>query len=240
MQLALTHANRVATMGQLTASIAHEVSQPMTASVNDASAALRFLNAHPPDLEEVRQALEEIAHHGQRAGEVLGRIRGLVKKAPPQRERLDINKAIFGVIALTRSEVVTRGVLLQTDLAEGLPLIDGDPIQLQQVIVNLVLNALEAMDSNDGDARELQITTTTDASSAALVAVRDTGPGLDPTRVDRLFEAFYTTKPTGMGMGLSISRSIVEDHGGRLWASPNAPRGAIFQFTVPTHSDNSS
>jgi len=233
VQMELTHANRVTSIGQLTASVAHEVSQPIAAAVTNAQAALRWLGAQPPDLEEVRQALGRIIKNGGRAGDVIGRIRALIKKAPPRRDRFDLNEAILDVIALTRSEVLKHGVSLKTQLPTGLPAVDGDRIQLQQVILNLILNAVEAMGGIDEGARELQISTETDAAGGVLVAVRDTGPGLDPTSVDRLFEAFYTTKPGGMGMGLSICRSIIEAHGGRLWACANEPWGAVFQFTLP-------
>jgi PAS domain S-box-containing protein len=233
VQMDLTHANRVTAMGQLTASVAHEVNQPITAAVTNAQAALRWLGAQPPDLEEVRQALGRIIKNGGRAGEVIGRIRALVKKAPPRKDRFDLNEAILDVIALTRSEVLKHGVSLQTQLAAGLSAVDGDRIQLQQVILNLILNAVEAMSGIEAGGRALRISSETDAAGGVLVTVRDTGPGLDPTGVNRLFEAFYTTKPDGMGMGLSISRSIIEAHGGRLWACANEPWGAAFQFTLP-------
>src|SRR5580704_10637288 len=233
VQMELTHGNRVTTIGQLTASVAHEVSQPIAAAVTNAQAALRWLGAQPPDLEEVRQALGRIIKNGGRAGDVIGRIRALIKKAFPRKDRFDLNEAILDVIALTRSEVLKHGVSLQTQLLTGLPAVDGDRIQLQQVILNLILNAVEAMSDIDEGARELRISTEADAAGGVLVTVRDTGPGLDPTSVDRLFEAFYTTKPGGMGMGLSICRSIIEAHGGRLWACANEPWGAVFQFTLP-------
>ena len=233
----LAHANRVATMGQLTASIAHEVNQPITAAVTNAHAALRWLGAQPPDLEEVRQALAQIIENGTRAGNVIGRIRSLIKKAPSPKGRFDLNEAVRDVIALTRSEMLRYGVSMQTQLATGLPAVDGDRIQLQQVVLNLILNAVEAMSGIDDGPRELQISTARDASGPVLVAVRDSGPGVDPKGVDRVFEAFFTTKPGGMGMGLAICRSIIEAHGGRLWASANEPRGAIFQFTFPPAPD---
>jgi PAS domain S-box-containing protein len=232
-QMELAHSNRVTTMGQLTASIAHEVNQPIAAAVANAEAASRWLAARPPDLEEVRQSLGAIIENGKRAGDVIGRIRALIKKAPPHKERFDLNEAILDVIALTRSEVLRHGVAVQTQLAEGLPRVEGDRVQLQQVILNLILNAVEAMSGLAEGARELRISAETDAAHGVLVAVRDTGPGLEQTNVDRLFEAFYTTKPSGMGMGLAICRSIIEAHGGRLWASANEPLGAVFQFTLP-------
>ena len=233
MQMELAHANRVATMGQLTASIAHEVKQPITATFTNVQAALRWLGAQPPELEEVRQALARIAKDANRASDVIGRIRGLIGKAPPQKDALAINEAIREVLALLQGEAVKHGVSVQTRLAEGLPLIQGDRVQLQQVILNLIVNAIEAMASLGERAREVLISTEPDASGAVRVSVRDSGPGLDPQRVERLFEAFYTTKPGGLGMGLSICRSIIEAHGGRLWASANEPRGAVFQFTLP-------
>lgn len=233
----LAHVNRVATMGQLTASIAHEVNQPIAAAVTNAHAALHWLRAQPPDLEEVRKTLDNIVKDGKRAGDVIGRIRALIKKAPPRKGRFDLNEAILDVIALTRSEVLKHGVSLQTQLATGLPSVEGDRVQLQQVILNLIMNAIEAMSGLDAGARELLISTETEASGGVVVGVRDSGPGLDPQSMDRLFEAFYTTKSSGMGMGLAICRSIVEANGGRLWATANEPRGAVFQFTLPPERD---
>jgi C4-dicarboxylate-specific signal transduction histidine kinase len=230
---ALAHANRVATMGQLTASIAHEVKQPIAATVINAQAALRWLGAQPPELEEVRQALECVAGDGLRASEVIDRIRALVEKSPPRKEALAINEVICEVIVLLHGEVVKHGIAVQTQLAEGLPRIQGDRVQLQQVILNLILNAIEAMHGAGEGARELQVSTVKAEGGGVLVAVRDTGPGLDPVEFERLFEAFYTTKPGGLGMGLSICRSIVEAHGGQLWADVNRPHGAVLQFAVP-------
>jgi PAS domain S-box-containing protein len=232
-QTELAHVNRVTTMGQLTASIAHEVNQPIAAAVTNAYAALRWLRASPPDLEEVRQSLGQVIENGRRAGDVIDGIRALVKKAPPRSSRFDLNEAILDVIALTRSEVLKHGVALQTELATGLPSVDGDRVQLQQVILNLIMNAAEAMGDLGEERRELLISTRTDAAGGVLVAVRDSGPGLDPTSAHCVFEAFYTTKSTGLGMGLAICRSIIEAHGGRLWASANQPRGTVFQFTLP-------
>jgi PAS domain S-box-containing protein len=241
-QVALAHANRVTTMGQLTASIAHEVNQPIAAAVTNAHAALRWLGGHPPDLEEVRQSLDAIIKDGNRAGDVIGRIRALVKKAPPRHDQLDINEAILEVIEVTRSELLRNGVSLQTELAKGLSLIRGDRIQLQQLVLNLIMNAVEAMsDANKGSrggSRDLLISTAEDGSKGLLVAVRDSGPGLDPEGLVRLFDPFYTTKPGGMGMGLSICRSIIEAHGGRIWAT-NVPNGATFHFTLPSQAASS-
>ena len=235
VETALAHANRVATMGQLTASIAHEVSQPIHAVAINAQAASLWLAAQPPDLEEVGKILARIIENSNRAGDVIGRIRALVKKAPLRKDRLEINEVIREVIELTRGEAEKNGVSVRTQLADGLPLIEGDRVQLQQVILNLIVNALQAM-SGDGDgARELLISTGTAESDGVLVTVRDSGPGVPPSSLERLFDAFYTTKADGMGMGLSICRSIIEAHGGRLWASENLPRGAVFQFTAPAY-----
>jgi signal transduction histidine kinase len=236
-QAELAHVNRVATMGQLAASIAHEVNQPIGATVTNAQAALRWLGARTPNLDEARQALDQIVRDGKRAGDVVSRIHALVKKAPERKDRFDINEAISEVIALTRSEVLRHGISLQTHFATGLPRVQGDRTQVQQVILNLILNAVEAMSGNREGARELLIRTRRDGSDAVLVAVRDSGPGLDPTNMDRIFEAFYTTKPEGMGMGLAICRSIIDAHGGRLWAVANKPRGAVFRFTFPLERD---
>jgi PAS domain S-box-containing protein len=240
VQMELAHANRVATMGQLTASIAHEVNQPIAATATNAAAALRWLGVGSANLEEARQALRRIVNDATRAGDIIGRIRELTKKAPARRDRVDINEAIREVIELTRGEAVKAGVSVQTNLAEGLPLIHGDRVQLQQVNLNLIINAIEAMSGIAEAPRELLITTGQAEPGDVLVAVRDSGPGLAPEALERLFEAFYTTKPSGLGLGLSICRSIIEAHGGRLWATANVPRGAIFQFTVPAHSHGAS
>jgi signal transduction histidine kinase len=235
-QSELAHINRVATIGQLTASIAHEVNQPIAAAVINAQAASRWLTARPPDLDQIRQALDNIVRDCKRAGDVIGGIHALIKKTPPRKDRFDLNEAIFEIITLTRSEVLRHGVSLRTQLAASLPAVEGDRIQLQQVIVNLILNAVEAMNSIDEGARKLRISTEMEAAGGVLVTVRDSGPGLAPTCMDRVFEAFYTTKPEGVGMGLAICRSIIEAHGGRLWAAANEPRGAVFQFSLPPES----
>jgi PAS domain S-box-containing protein len=234
-QTALAHANRVTTMGQLTASIAHEVNQPIAATVANADAALRWLGGHPPDLEEVRQALHAIIKDGHRAGDVIGRIRGLIKNVPPRDDQLDINELILEVIGVTRSELLRSGISLQTELANGLPLVRGDRVQLQQIVLNLIMNAVEAMSDAPKGSRELLIGTAEDQSNGVLVAVRDSGPGLNPESFERLFDPFYTTKAGGMGMGLSICRSIVEGHGGRIEAAANVPQGASFHFSLPGH-----
>ena len=234
MQSELAHANRITTMGQLTASIVHEVKQPITATATNAEAALRWLDRQPPNLEEARQMLADIVKDSHRAGDVIDRMRDLIKKAPPRMDRVEINGAIREVIELTYSEAVKNGVSVQTQFAESLPLIQGDRVQLQQVMLNLIINAIQAMSGLAAGVRELRITTENTESEGVRVGVRDTGPGLSPESLSRLFEPFYTTKPEGMGMGmgLSICRSIIEAHGGRLWAIPCEPQGALFQFTI--------
>jgi C4-dicarboxylate-specific signal transduction histidine kinase len=223
-------------MGQLTASIAHEVNQPIAAMVTNAEAAQLWLDRQPPHLEEVQQALARIVRNGIRAGDVIGRIRELINKAPPRNDWVDMNDAIREVIELTRGEAVKTRVSVQMHLAESLPPVHGDRVQLQQVLLNLIINAIEAMGSVLDGPRELQISTAQAEPDGVLVVVRDSGPGLAPATHERLFEAFYTTKSTGLGMGLSICRSIVEAHGGRLWAEANELRGTTFQFLTPTQS----
>jgi C4-dicarboxylate-specific signal transduction histidine kinase len=232
-QTELAHVNRVTTMGQLAASIAHEIKQPITAVVTNASAGLLWLAAQPPELEEVRDGLNRVIKAGNQASGVIGRIQALIKKSPSRKDNLAINEAILEVIALTHGEMVKNGVSLQTQLAADLSLVQGDRVQLQQVILNLIINALEAMSGLPAGPRELLIGTEQDASNGVLVAVQDSGPGLDPESFERLFDPFYTTKPDGMGMGLSICRSIVEAHGGRVWASGTDGHGVTVQFTLP-------
>jgi PAS domain S-box-containing protein len=239
MQAELAHVNRVTTMGQLSASIAHEVNQPIAATVTNAQAAQRWLRAQPPDLDEVRASLGRIVEDGKRAGNVISGIRALIHKVPSRKDWFDLNEAILEMLVLTRSEALRHGISLQTRLAPRLPMVQGDRTQLQQVILNLILNAIEAMGDLDDGTRELWISTETEASGGVLVTVRDSGPGLDPADVERVFQAFYTTKPKGMGMGLAICRSMVEAHGGRMWASANESRGAVFQFTLPLERDES-
>ena len=236
-QMELEHANRVDTFGQLAASIAHEVTQPISATVTCAEAGLRWLSAQPPGVEEARELLRAIVNSGHRAADVIGRIRELMQKAPPRKEPVDINQAIRDVIELTHGETWKHGVSVQAQLVDGLPLIQGDRVQLQQVLLNLVINAIEAMSGVGEGARELRITTARVDADCVLVAVCDSGPGIAPDNAERVFAPFYSTKPTGLGMGLSICRSIIEVHGGRLSAASNVPSGAIFQFTVPVHAD---
>jgi PAS domain S-box-containing protein len=239
MQMEVAHANRAATMGQLTASIAHEVSQPVAAAATNAAAALNWLGARPPNLKEARVTLGHIVKNAHRAGDVIGRIRELINKAPSRNEQVDLNEAIREAIDLTRGETEKNDAAVHTALAEGLPLVKGDRVQLQQVIINLIGNAVEAMSRTSEGTRELLISTRKSGPDV-LVAVRDSGPGLGHANLEHLFEAFYTTKAGGLGMGLSICRSIVEAHGGRLWTSANVPRGAVFQFTVPSVPDTAS
>jgi C4-dicarboxylate-specific signal transduction histidine kinase len=264
-QTELAHVTRVAALGELTASIAHEINQPLGAVVNNASACLRWLRAN--NLEEARQSASLVVEEGHRAGEIISRVRALAKKAPPQKDWLEINETIGEVIAMARSGVQRNRISLQTQLANDLPLVLGDRIQLQQVILNLLINAIEAMSEVSEGLRELWVSSqrfsknpprvphawqTAEADedkyaaralaeaegACALIAVRNSGPTLDPNGLDRLFDAFYTTKPQGLGMGLAISRSIIEAHGGRLWAKANVPRGAVFQFTLPFREDS--
>ncbi|MEH2567433.1 sensor histidine kinase [Bradyrhizobium sp. AZCC 2289] len=233
-QMALAHANRVTTMGQLTASITHEVNQPITAAITYALAARRWLSAEPPNFREVDDTLSLIVKEGRRAGEVVERVRALVKRVPARKDAVAINDAILEVIALTRTEAANNSVSVRTQFAEDLPRVQGDRVQLQQVMLNLIVNAIQAMSCNGEGARELVISVDAIPSVGGVrVGVRDTGPGLSPESLSRLFEPFYTTKPDGMGMGLSICRSIIEAHGGRLWATGCEPRGALFQFTIP-------
>ena len=234
MQSELAHANRVATMGQLTASIAHEVNQPITAAITYALAARRFLNSALPNLHEVDDALALIVKQGNRAGEVVEQVRALIKKVPARKDSVAIDDAILEVIALTRTEAANNNVSVRTQFAEGLPRVQGDRVQLQQVMLNLIMNAIQAMRGIREGPRELQVSIEAVPSEGGVrVGVRDTGPGLSPESLSRLFEPFYTAKPEGIGMGLSICRSIIEVHGGRLCAIPCEPRGALFQFTIP-------
>ena len=235
-RLDLAHVARVTSLGALTASIAHEVNQPIGAARNNAHAALRFLAGDPPDLAEVREALECVVNDTYRAGDIVGRIRDQVKKVPPRMEGVELNDAIEEVIALVRGELSKHRVSVQTQFAEGLPSVHGDRVQLQQVMLNLILNAIEAMIGVNDEVRELVISTESSPSEGLLVAVGDSGPGVAPEDRERIFESFYTTKASGVGIGLSICRSIIEAHGGRLWADAHQPRGAVFRFTLPAHN----
>jgi C4-dicarboxylate-specific signal transduction histidine kinase len=232
-QAELAHVTRVAMVGELTASIAHEVNQPLGAIVNNANACLSWLTAN--NMEEAQASAEMICADGHRAGEIIRRVRALVKKAPTQKDWLDINQIIREVVALAHSELQRNSIALETRLSDAVqPLVFADRIQLQQVILNLIMNAVEAMSEMSDGRRQLLIRTDTDESESIVVAVQDSGPGVKPEDLHRLFTPFYTTKPQGMGMGLAICRSIIEAHGGRLWATANESRGAVFRFTVPT------
>jgi PAS domain S-box-containing protein len=229
----LAHMNRLSMMGELAASLAHEVNQPIGSARNNARAALNFLYRSPPDLGEVREALNCIVGDADRAGGIIDRIKDHIKKAPPRNDHFDLNQAIEEVIGLAQNAIAEKEVSVQTRLASGLPPVLGDRVQLQQVVLNLMLNAVEAMSSVEPGERELLISTEQSQANGTIVAVRDSGPGIDTKDLERVFEAFYTTKSSGVGMGLSICRSIIEAHGGRLWAIPCEPQGALFQFTIP-------
>jgi len=232
MQSDFSHVNRVSMMGELAAELSHEITQPIASARNNVRAAQNFLDMQPPDLSEVREALNCILGNIDRAGDIIDRIHDHMKNAPPRKEHFDLNEAINEVIVLGRSAVIKNGVSVQTRLSEEPFPVHGDRVQLQQVVLNLLLNAVEAMGSVEAAPRELLISTTQD-HTGVLVAVHDSGPGIHPERFERIFKSFYTTKPRGTGMGLSICRSIIDAHGGRLWAEANEPRGAIFQFTLP-------
>jgi len=232
-QADLSRVSRVTTMGELTASLAHEVNQPIAAAVTNANTCLRWLTRDHPDLEEARAAAMRIVKDGTRASEIIKRTRLLFKKGTPQRELVDVNEVIREMVVLLRSEAARYNISVQTDLAADLPQVMGDRVQLQQVLMNLMLNGIEAMKDVDGK-RDMVIQSQRAESEEVLVSVSDTGVGLPPQQTDQIFKAFFTTKPQGTGMGLSISHSIVESHGGRLWAAENSPGGASFHFTLPT------
>ena len=229
----IAHVSRVATMGELAASVAHELNQPLTAIVSNARAGKRLLARESVDHDELRAILEDVAADSLRGGEVIRRLRDLLKKGESQRQTLDINEVVLEVLPLVRSDSVRRNVSLEHQMAPGLPPVTGDRVQLQQVVLNLILNGLDAMDDVAAERRTLTLETSIGEAGTVQIAVRDSGVGLDPEHADRIFQPFYTTKPQGMGMGLAINRSIVEAHGGRLWATPNADQGAAFAFTLP-------
>lgn len=237
VQTELAHATRVMTLGELTASIAHEVNQPLAAIVTNGNASLRWLGGAQPNFVEARQAVERIIKDGYRASEVIQRVRNLVKKAPPRNFPVELNELIREVLALAQSQAKRNLVFLKQELANDLPLVLGDRVQLQQVILNLVINGIEAIAKSRDGERVLTVRSSRDESDNLTVAVRDTGGGIEPENVERLFDAFFTTKQDGMGMGLAISRTIIESHGGRLWATSNSPKGAVFQFQLPPASE---
>jgi signal transduction histidine kinase len=234
----LAHLNRLGIMGELTASLAHEILHPIATARNNARVGMRLLEMNPPNLNEVKEALGRVVRDADRAKNIVGRMRDHIKKAPPRRELFDLNGAINEVIGLARNVIFRNGVSVQDRLDIGLLSIHGDRVQLQQVVLNLILNAVEALGSVEAGARELLISTEQE-HTGVLVAVRDSGPGIDPAHLERVFEAFYTTKSSGLGMGLSICRSIIDAHGGRLWAEANEPRGAVFQFILPMVKEDS-
>jgi PAS domain S-box-containing protein len=234
----LAHMNRVSTMGELAASLSHEILHPIATARNNARAGMRFLEMNPPNLDEAREALACVVRDADRAKDIIGRMRDHIKKAPPRKECFGLNEAINEVIVMVRSAIADNKVSVQTRLAEGTLAIHGDRVQLQQVLLNLILNAVEAMDSVEAGARELLVSTEQD-HTGVLVAVRDSGPGINAAHLERVFEAFYTTKSGGTGMGLLICRSIIDAHGGKLWAEANEPRGAVFQFTLPEAQEDS-
>lgn len=229
----LAHVSRVTTLGELTASIAHEVNQPLAAVVTNGNACVRWLAADPPDLDEARAAIGRLVKDANRASEIIAQVRALTRSSPPQQEWLAINDIIFATLSLIDGEIKQNHVSLRTELADDIPPVRGDRVQLQQVILNLILNALEAMSRLAEGPRLLTVGSIRTDGAGALVTVVDTGPGLAPESLDRIFDAFYTSKPDGMGMGLAISRSIVEAHGGRIWATANSPCGAAFRFSLP-------
>ena len=229
----LAHMNRSATAGELSASIAHEIKQPLQSISANGSAGLHLLAASTPDLEEAREVFQDIVNEAYRANEVLGTIRSMFRKSDQERVALDVNAVIADVLGLMQSDFLRREVLLKTRLREDLPLVRANRVQLRQVMLNLCVNATDAMDAVTGRNRILKITTERDNSSGVLITVEDSGPGIDPKNLERIFEPFYTTKPDGMGMGLSICRSIVEEHGGQLFATPGRARGLAMQITLP-------
>jgi C4-dicarboxylate-specific signal transduction histidine kinase len=235
LQASLAHVTRVTTLGELTASIAHEVNQPLAAIVTNGDAGLRWLNREVPQLDEVRSAIERMIDSAKLAGEVIARLRALSTKTTSEKVCLDINEVVDEVLALIRREISVHQVWVRLDLASSLPSVFGDRVQLQQVVLNLLVNSIQAMALVDDRPRELLIRSQADNTAQILVEVGDSGIGIDPAHAGLLFNAFFTTKADGMGMGLSICRSIIEAHGGRIWASPNAGPGTTFQFTLPAH-----
>jgi len=239
-QMELAHVNRVTTTGQLAASIAHEVNQPLAGVIANAEACLRWLDRGTPDLDAARRSAEWIIDDGNRAGEVIRRVRALANKTEIEKVPLDVNEIIREVITLVQRELISHRVSLRMELAPALPTVLGDRVQLQQVIINLVMNGIEAMQSVTDRPRELVVRSGQEEPGQALISVADCGVGISAENVDRLFNPFFTTKSGGMGMGLSICRSIIEAHGGRLWATANLPQGATFQFTLPVNADTAS
>jgi PAS domain S-box-containing protein len=235
----LAHINRVSMMGELAASLSHELLHPIATARNNARAGMRFLEMNPPNLDEAREALACVVRDADRAKDVIGRMRDHIKKAPPRKECFGLHEAVNEVIVMVQSAIAKNGISVSTRLMDGLVPVQGDRVQLQQVLVNLILNAVEAMSSIEDGTRELSIRTEQSHTGGILVAVHDSGPGIDPVNLERVFEPFYTTKTSGIGMGLSICQTIINGHGGRLWMSANEPRGAVFQFTLPAAQEDS-
>lgn len=232
----LAHIGRLTALGELTASIAHEVNQPLAAIVTSGNACSRWLGSSPPNLEKARQAVERMVTDANRASAIIKRVCDLAKKAPPQKDWFDFNEAILEVLTLTRNEIELNRISLETELADDLPLVRGDRIQLQQVVLNLIINSIEALAGRREGSRRILVESKRKDSNEVLIGVCDSGSGLDPRTLDRLFDAFYTTKRDGMGMGLAIGRGIVQAHGGRISATAATPCGAKFEFTLPVGS----
>jgi signal transduction histidine kinase len=232
----LAHIARVTTLGEMTATIAHEVNQPLTAVLINGNACLHWLDAEPPDLNEARKNIANIVRDANRASGIVVQVRDLTKGLPPENDWLRVNELILATTLLIDREIQRNQISMQTQLSDDEPLIQGDRVQLQQVLLNLLLNAIEALSSVSIGSRHLVIASTKKDLKSVLVSVYDSGRGFPSNNLDRLFDPFYSTKSDGMGMGLTISRSIVESHGGRIWATPNSPCGAVFQFTLPTDS----
>jgi C4-dicarboxylate-specific signal transduction histidine kinase len=232
-QADLAHASRMTTMGELTASLAHEVNQPIAAAVTGASTCVRWLTRDNPDIVEARDAALGVVRNGKRAADIINRIRSLSRKGDSRRQPVYINEVILEIIALLQSEAKRYSISIRTDLAEALPKVMADSLQVQQVMMNLIMNGIDAMKDVD-QPREISIRSQSAEDQQLTISVSDTGVGLPPQQADKIFDAFFTTKPHGIGLGLRISRTIVESHGGRLWATQNSPRGANFHFTLPT------
>jgi signal transduction histidine kinase len=234
LETELAHINRVTTMGELTASLAHEIQQPIAATITSATACLRWLARDEPDIDRARESVKRIVKDVMRASEIISRVRSLYKKAPAKRELVDMNEVVQETLVLLRSEANQYWIATRTELAAELPKLEADRVQLQQVLMNLVLNGIQAMKGSGG---ELTVKSQLAQDGQLMVSIRDTGVGLPAENGDQIFAAFFTTKPEGSGMGLAISRSIVESHGGRLWAAANSGRGATFYFTVPCQAE---
>jgi PAS domain S-box-containing protein len=237
VRMELARVARVTTLGELTAAIAHEVNQPLTGLISSGNACLWWLAGDTPNLEAARRSIQRMIDDGNRACAIIGRIRDMVSKSPPRRDALNINDTIMEVLALLRIELSRNDISPRVELSNDLPLVSGDRIQLQQVILNLIMNAIEAMSEIGETQRKLLVASAKDGSDGVLVTIEDSGPGLDGESVDHLFEAFFTTKARGMGMGLAVSQTILQAHGGRMWATPNASQGATFQFTLPAYEE---